>query len=113
MQGRKKSFQYLGFEFDGKRVYIRSSSLSRYYRKMKKRVRRVAYQTKYSKINRSKIYKKKIYEDYSHLGKRNFLTYTYRAAKIMNQQSIKRQVRKHWKILHEELEVKAEKANLK
>ena len=31
--------QYLGFEFNGENAYIRSSSLSRYYRRMTARIR--------------------------------------------------------------------------
>lgn len=105
INGKRKLLQYLGFEFDGKRAYIRSSSLSRYYRRMKKRTKLAVYQTKYSKINKSKVFKRKLYEDFSHLGKRNFITYAYRASEIMNQnRTIRKQVKNHWKKLHLELD---------
>ena len=33
-----KNLQYLGFEFNGKNIYVRPGSLSRYFRKMKARI---------------------------------------------------------------------------
>lgn len=50
------------------------------------------------------IYKNKIYENYSHLGKRNFITYGLRAKRIMKSKTIKRQVSRMWTKLHKEIE---------
>ncbi|PSW41766.1 antiviral reverse transcriptase Drt2 [Photobacterium leiognathi] len=94
-----KPLQYLGFIFDGKEIYIRSSSLARYSSRMHKGVR-LAKNTmiKYNKIRRANqeeerlIFKRKLYSRYSHLGKRNFITYGYSAAKKMNSSSIRRQL---------------------
>ncbi|WP_318438561.1 hypothetical protein [Photobacterium leiognathi] len=53
---------------------------------------------KYNKIRRANqeeerlIFKRKLYSRYSHLGKRNFITYGYSAAKKMNSSSIRRQL---------------------
>ena len=44
----------------------------------------------------SRIRKRELYERYSHLGNRNFISYAYRAAEIMDAPEIRKQVRKHW-----------------
>lgn len=102
--------QYLGFEFDGERSYLRSSSLSRYYARQKRAVS-LAKQTmwKYNKIRKNKglpkesLYKRKLYNRFSHVGKRNFITYGLRAAKILNSDSIRKQLRSHMTKLQNEM----------
>ncbi|MBD2304003.1 group II intron reverse transcriptase domain-containing protein [Chroococcidiopsis sp. FACHB-1243] len=94
--------QYLGFTFDGQRRLIRSQALARYYRKMKAGVRatvKVAL-----KSEKSQVYRKTLYEKYTHLGRRNFITYAMRAAEIMESDAIRRQVRSHWKQLHDAID---------
>ncbi|WP_348827107.1 antiviral reverse transcriptase Drt2 [Halomonas sp. RT37] len=106
-----KPLQYLGFTFDGERILIRSSSLSRYSRKMKGGVK-LAKKTMEKKnkerteknLPEKGIYKKNLYERYSHLGKTNFITYGHRAAKEMNSFHIKRQLSPLWKRLKDEIE---------
>lgn len=93
---KDKMLQYLGFEFDGQRTFIRSRSLSRYYRKMKKRIKYSAFRAKDSKSDNSKIFKRKLYRLYSHLGKNNFISYAYNASKIMKSESIRKQISNHW-----------------
>lgn len=93
--------QYLGFTFDGEKRLLRSQTLARYHRKMRAGVRAAgaaAYQT-----GNSKIYKKTLYERYSHLGKRNFISYAIKASKIMGSKSIRSQIRNHWKKLNQEI----------
>lgn len=110
-----KNLQYLGFEFNGENVYIRPGSLSRYFRKMKRRIVKTVMMS-YSKNGKSdKIFKKQLYERYSHLGKRNFLSYarnsakkTYKNAKGveyegMDSKSIKRQLSAHFGIIKREI----------
>lgn len=92
--------QYLGFIFDGCSVFLRSSSLARYSERMKRGVRlaKATMESK-NKIRAARgeplrpLFKKKIYARYSHIGRRNFLTYGYRAAKIMGSKAIKRQLK--------------------
>ncbi|MGI2125908.1 antiviral reverse transcriptase Drt2 [Shewanella oncorhynchi] len=100
-----KPLQYLGFLFDGTSAYLRSASLSRYSEKMKGGIK-LAKMTmeKENKIRLSKgepaqtkLYKRKLHCLYSHRGQRNFLSYGYRAANIMNSKSIKRQLKPLWK----------------
>ena len=95
-----KPIQYLGFMFDGKRKYLRSSSISGYKRKARKAVK-LAKQTqkKYNKIRREKgkktetLYRKKLFETFSHTGNSNFITYGKRAADIMDSDTIKKQLK--------------------
>ena len=106
-----KPLQYLGFLFDGEQVTIRSAALARYSERMKRGVQLA----RLTKIKRdrlkieagrkpTKIYRRKLYERYSHLGKRNFVRYGLRAAKIMNSKATKRQLTPLWKRLIEEIE---------
>lgn len=98
-----KSLQYLGFTFDGVRIHLRSSSISRYYKKLRKRVwtsRKAMERNNNLRHARGEpatdIFLRTIYKGYSYLGRRNFLSYGYRAAKIMNSRSIKKQLKPHW-----------------
>jgi len=96
-EDKYKNLRYLGFEFNGIKSYIRSASLSRYYRRMKARVRE-SVKAAYGRNSKgNKIFRKRILARYSHLGKRNFITYAHRASKIMDSNEIKHQVSKHMK----------------
>ena len=107
--GTPSYLQYLGFEFDGKNILIRSSSISRYYRKMNQRIKKAASQAKFSKTNTTKIFKRKLYNLYSHiglgseLGRRNFISYGYRSSEITNSAPIRKQLSKHWSKLNKRI----------
>jgi len=95
-----RPFPYLGFVFDGKRRLIRSSSLSRYYQKTKKKIRmaKIAAARAAATGTPAKPFRRLIYQQTTHLGqKRTFLRYAYRADKIMPGGSIRRQIKPHWK----------------
>ena len=106
-----KSLQYLGFEFNGQNIFIRSSSLSRYFRKMKGRIIKTIVMAYSPNGKDNKIWKKQLFERYSHHGKRNFLTYAINASKKnytnskneekegMNSKTIHRQISRHFTIL--------------
>ncbi|KGM28074.1 DNA polymerase [Photorhabdus luminescens] len=106
-----KPLQYLGFLFDGNNIYLRSSSLSRYSDRMKRGIK-LAKSTMRSKnkvrisknLPEKDLFKEKIYARYAHVGKRNFLSYGYRAARIMNSKSIRKQLKPLWERLQRELE---------
>ena len=49
------------------------------------------------------LYKKKLYSRYTHLGKRNFVTYGIRAAKKMDSKSIRKQLKPLWNRLNDTL----------
>lgn len=105
-----KDLQYLGFMFNGEKIHLRSASISRYHQKLKKSIS-LSKKTmnKYNKIRKRKgkqekpLFKKKLYEKYSHLGKSNFIRYGLRAKEIMDSSEIKRQIKKLGDKLDKEL----------
>jgi RNA-directed DNA polymerase len=116
-----KPLQYLGFEYNGKNVTIRSSSLSRFFRKLNYRLGRTVIMAHSPKAKSDQIFMRQIYERYTHIGFRNFLTYAYKAAKNyyedsngikkegLNSVNIKKQLRNHFSLLRHELQKKNEK----
>ena len=113
-----KPLQYLGFEYDGQNIRIRSSSLSKFYRKLNYRLQRTIIMSYSPKSISDQIFLRQIYERYTHLGQRNFLTYAYKASKKyykdgngtekegMNSPAIRRQLRNHFSIIQHELQRK-------
>ena len=90
-----KSLQYLGFEFNGQNIYIRSSSMSRYHNRMSSKVAQAIHDA-YDKDFGQKdfIFRKQLYQRFTHKGSRNFITYAKRAYKvIMKSETIRRQVK--------------------
>ncbi|MFD2200188.1 reverse transcriptase domain-containing protein [Shivajiella indica] len=119
-----KNLVYLGFEFDGEHAFLKSASLSGFYRKMKKYVRRARYYSskRYSKT-KGELFKRRIFKKFSYKGAKrirkwiwdprsskfeksdyynygNFLTYAKKAAKNMNNNKISGQISRHWNILN-------------
>lgn len=115
-----RNLEYLGFQFDGQNSYIRNSSISAYYRKMKRNVRRAKSYSKITNNNKTKgvVFKSKLENKFTHIGaerkikrKRdgkkqfvidkkhnygNFISYTKKANKIMINSKINYQLKKHW-----------------
>ncbi|MFO7821002.1 MAG: antiviral reverse transcriptase Drt2 [Lentisphaeria bacterium] len=107
----KKPLQYLGFTFDGQQILIRSAAFSRYSNHMKRGVRLAkATSRRWNKVrakrgaDEKKLYRRKLYKRYSYLGRRNFITYGYRAARIMDSPAIRGQLRPLWRRLLDEIE---------
>lgn len=110
-----RSLQYLGFEYNGKDILIRPSSLSRFFWKLNYRLQRTVIMSYSPKSKDDQIFLSQIYERYTHLGGRNFLTYAYKAAKKqyqdgsgnwtpgLNSPAIRKQLRNHMGILRHEL----------
>jgi len=120
-----KNFIYLGFEFNGDTVLLKSASLSGYYRKMKRAVRRAKhFSTRRYNPNNGVIFKRRIFRKFSYKGAKrtrkykwneetkkfiktdsynwgNFLSYAYKASNIMVSNKIKQQTKRHWNILNE------------
>lgn len=95
-----KPLKYLGFEFDGIHARIKSASLAKYYRRMKKYIKYKALRTRQLQVKNKSgeiLHKKHFYKKYSHFGKFNYITYAKRASKILSQNKIKGQIKKHWK----------------
>ena len=106
-----KPLQYLGFLFDGQRILLRSASLARYSEHMRSGVRlakATMRKRNASRENRGEsarpLFRKKLNSQYSHLGRRNFITYGYDAARKMGSQAIRKQLRALWKRLENEIE---------
>ncbi len=102
-----KPVHYLGFSFDGQREHIRSASMSRYYKKLRKRIwvsKKAMDRCNELRAGRGELpremFLRAIYKGYSYLGRRNFISYGFRAANIMDSKSIRKQLRSHWKKLH-------------
>ncbi len=94
--------QYLGFTFDGERKLIRSQTLARFYRRMKFGVRSAAIAAR--NCGSTKIFRHELYSRFSHLGRRNFVSYGRRSQEMMRSESIRKQLKRHWTNLHAELE---------
>lgn len=90
-----KNLQYLGFDFNGKNRYIRSSSLSRYHRRMKGGARQTVKRAYGNRGRGNKVFRYGLYDRFTHLGGQNFITYAHRAAKIMESSTIRKQIAHH------------------
>ncbi|WP_281778022.1 reverse transcriptase domain-containing protein [Croceibacter atlanticus] len=125
-----RTFDYLGFSFDGKNVYLKSSGLAKYYRKMKRSFQRGAFYAKHGKNNEPKLFKNRLYKRFTYIGSSrrtiyerdsnnfdkwiptnkydwgNFLTYAELAENIFGKGKIKHQVKNSWKIFHQLMEKK-------
>jgi len=95
--------QYLGLTFDGTRSAIRSSTLARYYRRMKTGVHH-AKRAASRNVRDPRVYRRRLYERFTHLGHRNFVSYGRRAERITGSRTIRRQVGRHWRKLHKLLQ---------
>ncbi len=104
-----KTLNYLGFTFDGFRKRIRPASVARYYKKMRSGVARAkAIRERADQqaglSTPSDLRRRKLHILYSYLGRHNFLSYAFEAARIMNDIGIKQQVKAHWKRLQRNIE---------
>jgi len=106
-QTTKKPLQYLGFLFDGQRILLRSAGLARYSERMGRGVRRAKKdRLKFNQVRvinglpTKPLFKRKLYENYSHLGGRNFVRYGLRAAKTMQSKAIRQQLKPLWQRLN-------------
>lgn len=98
----QKPFQYLGFTFDGKKKLVRSSTLSKFHRRLKYAVRGAKRAAR--KADNDKVYRKKLNDKFTHLGKRNFITtYMKNALKEMGDNSLSKQVSGSYERVSKEL----------
>lgn len=103
IQGRisaDRSLQYLGLIFNGREVRIRDSSLDRFRRKMRNRVRLARKtQAKYNCLRAkrgqppTRLYTRKLYQQNTHLGRQNFIRYAMRVAKQSGSTAINNQIK--------------------
>lgn len=123
---KDKNFEYLGFEFNGTHSFIKSASLSGFYRKMKKSVLKGII---YSRLDKSQkgLFLSRLYRRFSYKGASrirtyikndidgekwifshkynwgNFLTYANRAQIKLPNNKIEKQLSRHWNILNSEI----------
>jgi RNA-directed DNA polymerase len=88
---KQRTLQYLGFEFNGQDAYIRSSSMSRYYRNMTARIRENLKAAGGKNAIGTVVFKKTLLSRYTQKGKRNFISYAERAKNYMNSETINKQ----------------------
>lgn len=110
--------QYLGFTFDGQSSLIRSQTLARASRRMKKAVGSAKRAAKSNAIRGGsrKLRRQKLFARHSHLGPKrgskvrhsNFYTYARRAEEILGSPRIRKQIRRQWPRLLAEID-KADK----
>lgn len=121
-----KLFEYLGFQFDGFYTLIKNSSLSNYYRKMKKSFARSCFFAYHNKTKtKGKVFKSRLYKKFTFKGAKrrriyqrhpsksnvfiksniydwgNFITYANLARDIIPNNKIRGQLKNHWKKFHE------------
>jgi RNA-directed DNA polymerase len=90
---------YLGFTFDGKNVGLRSRTLSRYYRRMTYATRRTVRTAGKAGQQAADSFKRGLFRDFTHLGRRNFYSYAKRADSKFTGSIVKKQLRRHFQIL--------------
>lgn len=124
-----KNFIYLGLEFDGSDAKIKSASISGYYRKMKRTIKRGKHFSekplnKYSgELFKARLLKrfsykgaerrnkyiwnpsKSYFEITQHFDWGNFISYAKKAEKINFPNKIKSQTKKHWNKLEKLLKI--------
>jgi hypothetical protein len=103
---RRETIQYLGFTFDGERIFLRSVGLSRYYAKMRAYVNLAAHtRRKWNAIDgvRTPIKTRRLHVKYSYIGRRNFVSYAFKSSRLMNSAEIKNQLKPHWKKVRHQL----------
>jgi len=117
IDGNSKNIDYLGFRFDGERIYLREKSLFKFYTRAYRKVKLInELSTKYDR----KVKRRELYKTYTHLGrdyknpkyknklKGNFITYTERAHREFESIGIvdvmvKDQIKRHWKKIQKRL----------
>lgn len=124
-----RNLEYLGFQFDGEKVMLKHSSISSYYRKMKKSINRSKFYSKHTrnKKNKGKLFKSRLFNKYTIVGSHrkrkrirdkkdkskfkvlkfynygNYLTYVNKSINHVENNSIRGQLKNHWKIFNKEL----------
>ncbi|KAB1064080.1 reverse transcriptase domain-containing protein [Salibacter halophilus] len=105
-ENKESRLQYLGLEFDGEDVFIRSSTLSRYHGKMKKGIKRAYSIFKGKNGKGDKIFKSKLHKLYTNSTSNNFIKYAHNIVNnetILNTNKAKNQISARYKKLNERI----------
>ena len=63
-----KQLEYLGFNFDGKKVRVKTSGFSKFYRNMKHSFKRGIYFAKQAHIPSNSLFEGRLYKLFTHIG---------------------------------------------
>lgn len=88
-ENKPRHLQYLGVVFDAKNISLRHKGYARFERKMKNAIVRKIKQSQELKIP---LFKRKIYEGYSSLGRQNYIKYAEKASVKLSSNLIKNQI---------------------
>lgn len=116
-KGNKKVLEYLGFSFDGERILLKNSSVSKFYFKMQRSIRKAVYLSLHiNNKTRGRLFERKLISRFTLAGAKthriymrsintkkfylkegirshgNYLTYILKSERIMGNPSIKRQL---------------------
>lgn len=112
VEGKLSSFQYLGFEFNGKRCHVRSSSMSKNRAKIvriiKKNKKGRTGKSKLVNINTRNVYKAQSFRKITpsdQVERKGFVSYGKRSEKIHNSPKIKKQIKKNDKFIKKKIDV--------
>jgi len=101
IDGKPSWLRYLGFEFNGRITRIREGTITAFYLKSYRSIKKINQLS--SKYGR-KAYRQYFFKTFTHLGRNrgkrnrgNFLTYVEKCAEIMKEKKIKNQVKNHWR----------------
>lgn len=124
-----KQLEYLGFNYDGSKVRVKTAGFSKFYRTMKRSFRRGAHFAKKAHIPSNSLFETRLYKRFTHIGAKrrlkwiknpnnsteyirstsydwgNFISYIEKANQIMKiinkDDSISQQYKKIWKKFHD------------
>ncbi|MGP4712877.1 MULTISPECIES: antiviral reverse transcriptase Drt2 [unclassified Psychrobacter] len=105
---QNKPLQYLGFCFDGKNILLRAAGIQKCYSrirgstKLASRTRNKRLKSK-SPLARNTLHRKKLYEQYTHVGKRNYISYALNSSLIMQSEKIKKQIKPIYGFLNKQI----------
>ena len=136
-----KQLEYLGFEYDGLKVRVKTAGFSKFYRTMKRSFKRGAHFAKKDHIPSESLFETRLYKRFTHLGSKrrlkwysdpssptgysrslqydwgNFISYLNKANNVMkiinSDDTIKRQYRKIWNNFHSIKKMTYEEINSK
>jgi hypothetical protein len=100
---RSRELQYLGFTYDGDKIRIRSQTIARYWRRVTWGVRAAKRRAAGNPVE-NRLYKRKLYRRFSHLGRSNLHSYKRNSIAKMGDTGIKEQFSRNWVKLEKEMD---------
>ena len=137
-KGTNKKLEYLGFSFDGKRVFLKEASVGKFYTKMDRHIKRsLGKAIHMNNDTYGKIFENQLIRRFSYAGSKihlirkrcksnhskfyvikgfhtygNYLTYVRKSADIMKEPSIRMQLRRVSSLLRKKMRIAQNKANI-